>query len=309
MQFNWYKDLARLYLPIYQFESDTTKIAYAGYSSIKKNYYVRLLLAGKNNQTFIGRRWFWQIPALIRSNNLDMIISEISPLVMNRFHKLNGFVVPEWIRMKINIDRPLSEIIKKSASDFRDVMRKIRNHNMTYEILTDKESYKYFNDKLYLPYITSRHGEEAWIEDLNIIWKSTPSPVLMAIKENDIMVGGAIIRKSDESLELLRLGLLDGNHEYRRHGVIGAIYYFGILEGQKMGCQYLDVGGTRPFLTDGLTRFKLGLGADFISNLPPKAAYLWLGVNENSVSTEEFFNRNPVVHINKDFSVARPVNK
>ncbi len=48
--------------------------------------------------------------------------------------------------------------------------------------------------------------------------------------------------------------------------MIGAIYYFGILEGQKTGCKYLNVGGTQPFLSDGLTRFKLGLGAEFILN-------------------------------------------
>jgi hypothetical protein len=305
MEIDWLKHLARLYLPIYQYESETTKIAYAGYSSIKKNYFARLLLGGNNHHVFLGRRWYWQIPDLIKSNKLDMIITEISPIVLNHFQKCNGYIIPVWITMKIHIDRPMSEICHRSVSDFSDVIRKIRKYNMTYEILTDKESFNYFNNKFYLPYITKRHGKEAWIEDLNIIWALSPLPFLIVIREDGVIVGESVIRKSGESLYLMRLGLLDGNEEYLRHGVIGALYYFGILEGKNMGCRYLDVGGTRPFLTDGLTKFKIGLGAEFVSNLSPTKEYLWLGVNEHSIVAEEFMSKNPVMHINKDFSLAR----
>jgi hypothetical protein len=305
MDTDWIKHLARLYLPVYQYESDTMKIAYAGYSSIKKNYYVRLLLDRSGHHTFLGRRLYWQIPELIKSYNLDIVVSEISPYVIKKFQNYKGYIVPEWVRMKINIDRPISEICKRHVSDFSDVIRRIRKYNMTYEILTEKESFNYFNEKLYLPYITKRHGGEAWIEDLSQIWETTHSPLLMAVKENGVIVGGSFIKKSEDSLCLMRLGLLDGNDEYRRHGVIGALYYFSILEGKKMGYKYLDVGGTRPFLTDGLTRYKTGLSAQFVSSLSPTAVYLWLGVNEHSNIAGEFMRKNPVVYVNKDFSLAR----
>jgi hypothetical protein len=207
--------------------------------------------------------------------------------------------------MRINIDRPMSEICNRSVSDFSDVTRKIRKYNLSYEMLTEKESINYFNEKFYLPFITKRHGDEAWIEDLSLIWKSSPPPFLIVIREDGVIVGESLIRKSGESLYLMRLGLLDGNEEYRRHGVIGAIYYFGILEGKNRGCRYLDVGGTRPFLTDGLTKFKIGLGAEFVSNLSPTKEYLWLGVNEHSFVAGEFMKRNPVMYIKKDFSLAK----
>lgn len=303
MDFEWIKHLARLYLPVYQYESDTMRIAYAGYSSIKKNYYVRLVLEWNNNHTFLGRRLYWQIPDLIRSKNLDMVISEISPVVMNQFQNLDGYIIPEWARMKINIDRSISDICSKSATDFRDVKRRIRKYNLSYEMINRADSFEYFKKKFYLPYISKRHGKEAWIEDLNVIGNSASQ--LMAIKENEDIVGEVLIRKTDDSLYLMLMGLLDGNEEHRRHGVIGAIYYFGIIEGQKQGCRYLDVGGSRPFLTDGLTKYKKGLGAEFISHLSPKNTYLWLGVNEHSSVAMEFMKKHPVMHINKDFSLKR----
>jgi hypothetical protein len=305
MEINWLKNLVRLYLPVYRYESDKMKIAYAGYSSIKKNYYVRLMLGENKNPAFIGRRWYWQIPDLVKSYNLDLVISEIIPIIKHHFHKCDGYIIPEWVRMKINIDRPLKEICKGSVTDFSDVARRIRKHKMSYEILTASDSFDNFNHKFYLPYITKRHGNEAWIEDLDIVWKSSPAPYLLAIKENGVMVGASLIKKTEDSLELLRLGLLDGDDKYRQHGVIGAIYYFGMLEGQKMGCQYLDVGGTRPFLTDGLTRFKMGLGAEFGQSVSPTAVNFWLGLNEHSSVAGEFIKRNPFMHIRKDFSLVK----
>jgi hypothetical protein len=72
-----------------------------------------------------------------------------------------------------------------------------------------------------------------------------------------------------------------------------------------MGCRYMDISGTRPFLTDGLTKFKIGLGAEFAPNLSQGKEYLWLGVNEHSIVAEEFMRRNPVMHFNKDSNLAR----
>jgi hypothetical protein len=296
----WLKHLARLYLPLYQYESDTMKIVYAGYSSIKKNYYVRLLLGSNCHHTFIGRKLFREIPGLINSGNFDIAVSEINRLNFNYFQNCPGYILPEFAKMRINIDRPMCEIMRHSVSDFSDVRRLIRKYNLTFETLTDKESFKYFNDKIYLPFISKRHGEEALIEDLNIIWKSSPSPFLMAIRENGKIVGGSLLRKSGDNLCLLRLGVLEGDEGYRRHGVIGALYYFGILEGQKTGCRYLDVGGTRPFLTDGLTKYKIGLGAEFFSDHYAWKEYLWLGVNEHSIGAQEFIRCNPFMHLNKD---------
>jgi hypothetical protein len=299
---NWIKRLARLNLPVYQFESDSMKIVYAGYSSVKKNYYARLFLKSNNHQKVLRRRWFWEMPAFIKYSKCDMVIAETSPTTFNYFQKCKGYILPEWVRMTINIDRPMSEIVKRSVSDFSDVMRKIRKYNLTYEILNDKESHNCFIDKFYLPYITKRHGEEAWIEDLNIMWKASPSPFLIAIREDQKTVGMSIVRNEGNVFSLLRLGLLDGNDEYRRHGVIGAIYYFSIVEGQKVGCQYLDVGGTRPFLTDGLTKFKMGLSAEFVKDINPKTeVYLWLGVNEHSFGANEFIQSNPFICVDKHY--------
>lgn len=202
------KRLVRLYLPVYQIESDTMKIIFAGYSAGKKKYCIRLLLDRNNHSTFLGRRWFWEIPDLVKSGNYDIIIAEISPLTFNYFQKFNGYVLPLWVTMRINIDRPISEICKRSVSDFSNVMRRIRKYNLTYEILTGKEDFNYFNDKFYKPYITKRYEEDAMIEDLNKLWKSSQSPSVMSIMEDGKIVGMSLVEKSGSSFIYFALACL-----------------------------------------------------------------------------------------------------
>jgi hypothetical protein len=300
---NYLKDLARIYMPVYQYKSDVMNIIYAGYSPIKRSYFRRILLNKNYHHTFLGRYWYSKIPDLLNSLNIDMIVSEIGSNTFNHFQNCNGYILPFWVEIRINIDRPISEIFNRNrnVTNFKDVIRRIRKYDLTYDILFDKGSFDYFNDRFYKPFMINRHGEEAYIENLNKIWNSYEHLFIIAIKEKGIIVGMSLCRISEGILYLMRIGLIDGNKEYLSHGVIGASYYFGILEGQKMRCRFVDLGVTHPFLTDKLTKYKLGLGGEFVLGASPSKETLWFGVNEQSNTAREFLRNNPFIYINKDF--------
>jgi hypothetical protein len=282
------------------------KIAYAGYSSIKKKYFVRFMMDGEYHRVYLGRKWFWEIPELFKSGNFDMIISEISPVSLKYFKKCKGFILPVWANMRINIDLPLSEIFQRRKSTFSKIKKKIEKYNLTHELLNDKESFNNFIEKFYLPYTSKRFGEEAMIEDLNLIWECSSSPSLLAIKEDGVIVAESFFIRSGDTLDFIRMGLLDGNEEYLDHGAVGALHYFRIIEGQKMGCKYINPGGTRPFLTDGLTINKMGLGAEFVSEeYTHFNESIWIGLNENSSSAREFIRKNPFMYINNDLMLVK----
>jgi hypothetical protein len=302
---DWLRHIARIYLPVYEIESDTLKIIYAGYSPIKKNYYSRLLLSSANRKTFLGRYWFKNILNLFSELDVDFIFSEISPNTFNYFRNSSGFIIPVWTTTRIDIGRSLAEIIKSNATDFPNVLRRIRKFNLTYEILTGEENFISFRERFYQPYISRRHGDEAYVENLDDIWKATPTPFFMAVKENGNTVGMSLLRKDGDYLYLKRIGLIDGDEEYLQHGVIGAFYYFGIVEGQKLGCRTFDLGGTRPFLSDGLTKYKLGLGAEFVINLSPEKEYVWFGFNNKSVTSLEVLKKNPFMSVDTDFNLKK----
>ena len=299
------RHLVRIFMPVYLCKSESMSLIYAGYSPIKRNYYARLILNSNYDRSFLGWYWFSKLPAFFKSHNIDVIVSEISSNTFKWFQIRGGFILPVWTTTRINVERPMSEICKSNVTDFPNVTRRIRKYNLTPEILSGKENFNLFIEKYYLPYITRRHGQEAFIEDMSKIWKTLDSPFFLAIKENGIIIAMSMLVKSGDSLHFKRLGLLEGNDEYRLHGAIGALYYFGIIEAQKMKCRYFDLGGTRPFLTDGLTKYKLGLGAEFVQNLSPLKEYVWFGVNGNSAAASDFLSANPFMFVGKDFTLTR----
>jgi hypothetical protein len=145
------------------------------------------------------------------------------------------------------------------------------------------------------------------ITDMNQLWNSLSKPFLLAIREKGVMVCAAVCKESEDSIDLMVMGLLDGKDEYRRHGVIGAIYYFAIIEGEKKGLHYIDVGGSHPFLTDSLTKYKMGLGAEFVTDDNPmdQCPGHWLGVNKNSAAAMDFISNNSFICLNKEHRVVR----
>jgi hypothetical protein len=85
------------------------------------------------------------------------------------------------------------------------------------------------------------------------------------------------------------------------------MYYYGILDGQNRGCKYFDAGGSRPFINDGLTKYKLGWGAEFVAKYSPTGEYVWFGVNERSLAAQEFISNNQFMYFNKDHKLIRHV--
>jgi hypothetical protein len=300
----WLRKMARIYLPVYKFQSDDLKFIYAGYSPIKKSYYARLFLGKEYEQKYLGRYWYSTVPGLTRTKDIDLIITEISTVTYNYFRDSKGFILPVWTPMRIKIVHDI-DVFFKGSDNFLAIIRRIKKYNLTCETLTDYDSFRVFNDRYYQPYMANRHGEEAFVEDLEEMWKTASQPMILAVKEGDVIAGMALIKKSGNLLLFLRLGLIDGNEEYLKHGVIGAFYYFGMKEAQRLGCSHVDLGGTRPFLTDGLTRYKSSLGGEFIMDLSPTKEYLWFGVNEHSESARNFLSHNPFMFVNNEFKLEK----
>ena len=301
------RHLARIYLPVYLFEYGKMKIIYAGYSPIKRFYFARLFLNDNSRYKFKGMFRYSGIPELVDKMNVDMAISEVGNYTMAYFRNTEGNILPVWATIRIAIDRPDEVLFHKNrkVTHFKDIIRRINKHGLSYDVSNDRKLFSLFNEKFYKPYIAGRHGKEAFIEDLKVIWDVHRQPFMLIIREKGEIVGMSFCRISGDTLYLMRVGLKDGNQEYASHGAIGATYYFGVLEGKKRGCKFLDLGGGRAFLNDKLTRYKTGLGAEFEPELLPSKEYLWLWVNRRSSYAREYLEKNPFMYVDRHFRLVK----
>lgn len=89
----------------------------------------------------------------------------------------------------------------------------------------------------------------------------------------------------------------DGDREYVRQGVIGAIYYSLMMEMEERGYEKISFGGARPFLSDGVTRFKWSLNGRLAADSEaPGSMALWLTLIKDSPPLRDFLVDNPFIH-------------
>jgi hypothetical protein len=298
------------YLPVYilreQSEIENTGLAaaYAGYSLIKRTYFGQLLFKAKPfSCALAGRCLFWKVPGMLKRLKLEneIITAEVSFFSMRFFMSKKGFIVPEWMDMSIDVSEPISKIKSRSESNIYNVERLIRKSRLTYEISQGKNSFEMFYNSMYIPYTKLRYNDAALIIPFREFKIMAKSSWMLLIKGKDGFIAGALLIRKHNKFFMSILGVKDGNWEYVRSGAIGAIYYFSILEAQKRGYSELCIGGTKPFLNDGLAKFKIGMTGRFDLKFNWGRDYLWIGSGDNPEKVKNLTENQPFIYLGKDF--------
>jgi len=290
------KDVAHIYLPIYRFSELGKTVLYAGYSEEQKNYFG--LLPFKSNsvlQTYLGMKYFKDIPHYIESH-ADIGFAETGNFSERYFSAQNGFMLPEWAQMYLDIPQSLESLCRGRKTTFHEIRRLIGKYNLTYKINNGRNTFQHFYRSMYLPYLKKRHDQEACIQGESEIVRFYHEASLLSVYESDCLVSAVIFWVKNNCLYMHRLGVVNGDMSHVKHGAIGALYYFSVTEAIKMNCTQLDIGGTRPFIHNGVTHFKLGLSARFYTIKNPLIPQIWLGIKSNSEIAYEFLEQNPFVY-------------
>jgi len=170
-----------------------------------------------------------------------------------------------------------------------------------HEISREKSSFEIFYHSMYLPYVKSRYNETAIIMSPGEFKALSKTSSVLLIKNEDDFIAGVLMERDRAGFYIKILGIKDGNWEYVQSGAIGAIYYFSILEARKRGDSKLRIGATKPFLNDGLTRFKIGMTGQFDLKFDWERDYLWIGPGSNPEKPDILLEHRPFVYLGKDF--------
>jgi hypothetical protein len=206
-----------------------------------------------------GKIPVWKVYKYLTRNkeSYDSAVIEMNSLTRIFARRGIGFLLPRWFEMELD-----SKIAIKKEQE-KDIKRRIRKNSLTFKKNFPKKDIKFFHERMFIPFISKRHGESAVICDyeyfLNKFRKKRS--MLNFILKDDIPVAGSLTEFVGGKLRLTGLGIIDGREDVMRMGVIGAVYYFELQNAVESGMPSINVGGTSPFLTDGLTKFKLSLGA------------------------------------------------
>lgn len=299
------KTILRTYLPVFVFEGTEKDekqdliFAYAGTCLNTQGYWAQRLFPSGFRKQFLGRYWFRKIPQILkeRSPGCDLLLTETNDLTSKILSQKPGFKTARWVRMEIDISKPLKKIWKRGKND---VPRRIRKHKLECEMTRDLTSLEDFYFNMHLPYIKARFEATVDLPSYSETKKMLSIGELFLIKKQDRTLAGTLLEYHKNKPKMRILGVRDGNWEYVRYGVVGATYYFSIIEMQKRGFKKLHIGGTRPILNDGLTKYKISISAEIIPEKPTFKHSLWMTLLKDSPSLRDFLTKNPFVYFSKE---------
>ena len=279
----------------------TFTFAYIGWDKRKLSYFLSSLY--QSFERVPGKRYipFWKIEYKTKalSDICDMALLEIdSEITKKHARNIYGFLLPRWLKMHLDVDKSF-EILSDKRNHIR---RMIRKYDLSLNIGTQEEDFRFFYEKMYKPYIQARHKGSSVIDSFEIMFnhpRMESARILFVIHEGK-RIGGVYEQFFDGLPYLNALGVLDGSMEYLKKGAVGATYYFAVEEYKRNQIPRVNIGGTSPLLKDGLTKFKISLGAKVSKFESQDSIRLKLLLLNYSPGLSSYLMNSGFVHIDQD---------
>jgi hypothetical protein len=228
----------------------TKKIIYITSISIGINQdIIKRLYNSDVTITKIKRIYIWELKKF--ADQQDAVLVDMYTSFAHSFK--DGFLVPSLVNQVLDINKPIDEVIKIS----RRTLKKVDKYK--YEISNDPDAFKFFYEKMYVPHAKKKYGEFAHIESFNYLKKMFINGELIFVKLNDEYVSGALCEVYNDIYYLRYNGVME--ESFIKGGALIATYYFPILRAKEINAKIVDLGGSKPFLLDGVLRHKNQWGA------------------------------------------------
>ena len=238
----------------------------------------------------------WRTRRLVesRAQDADLVIADL-PWPWHRQLQGRGFVeVPAWINQRFALPGHWPEVLPRLRRSARgEDMRAIRKNRLQYRLVRDESAIRRFYDEMYVPHLTRRFGEAAWIEPEWKIRYCVESGTLMEIRRDEELVAAQVLWGSRGSLHFLWAGAAGEHFGHETRGIFPALYYYGLLYAFENGFDEADYCGSRPLLSDGIFQMKRRWGASVFDGWSRDT--LFVRPRRMSAASLAFLARNPFI--------------
>lgn len=199
-----------------------------------------------------ARRWLTR-----HEGDADLVVADL-PWPYHRLLRGRGLVeVPAWINQRMTLPDRWQDVFAQLRRSARgEDLRSIRKQRLEYRLVCDEAAVSRFYHEMYVPHLTRRFGDAAYIEPEWKIRYCVENGTLMEIRRDGRLVAAQVLWGDRRSMHFLWSGTIGGDVGAQSRGVFPALYYFGILHAFEGGYGEVDYCGSRPVLTDGIVQLK-----------------------------------------------------
>ena len=228
------------------------------------------------------------------AGHADLVVADL-PWPWSRVLRGRGFVeMPAWINQRFALPAAWPDVFPRLRRSARgEDLRAIRKNELTYRLVRDESAIRRFYEDMYVPHLSRRFGEAAYIEPEWKIRYCVEQGTLMEILRGDDVVAAQVLWGSRGSLHFLWAGTAGREFGHATRGVFPALYYYGIVHAFENGFDEADYCGSRPLLGDGIFQMKRRWGASVFDGWSRDTLFIRPRALEGPAL--EFLVRNPLV--------------
>ncbi|AKC81784.1 hypothetical protein IMCC26134_01565 [Verrucomicrobia bacterium IMCC26134] len=174
-----------------------------------------------------------------------------------------ALLLPHFVCLTIDLPATWEAFNRTLGPSALDDLRRVRNQGFQVRITRDPACVDEFYQRLYYPTITSRYGSEAIpasLADLHRLLADEQTE-LVQIFLGERWVAGVLNRATAGAYRMHGMGWLQGDPDLLRKGVTAAVYQASLRRAFELGRRTCILGGTIPYLEDGVFAYKAKWGA------------------------------------------------
>lgn len=206
----------------------------------------------------------------------------------------NVFRLRGWVRTELDLSHA-SECARRDRGIKSD-LRKVRKNRLSHDITSDPVELERFYWDMYVPYAEQGFADKAIYMNHESFQAGLKDPELVRVYRDEQFVAGMVIVYHDNGEpHLWTLGVRNGDREDARQGTLAALYLYAFEHLRERGCSHVLLGGVRPFLIDGVLRYKRKWGAHLIPGDDGDPHWLMVVVGTATEAVRDFLCASPLL--------------
>lgn len=174
----------------------------------------------------------------------------------------------------------------------RSDVRRIEDAGLKGRVTRDPERFDDFYHNMYVPHVTKAHGASVYVNPYDTMKTRLEDSDLVLIRDGEQDVAGMMIVYDQGRPRLWSAGVRNGDHRHLDRGALTAVYRFSCDHLASKGFDSVSMGLSRPFLKDGVLRYKRKWAQKIVGSVPDRIA---LKAAAETHATASFLQNNPFI--------------
>ena len=227
------------------------------------------LIEGQQALEHVGEVWVLKLPWAARQwyrQGADLVIFEHSRIYPFRPRGgLLSFCVPHWVNQTIPYTASMDDLLAGNRyNSLRRNINKSRKAGCEWRFSRSREDFDFFYQRLYVPFTSSRHGDQAHIAPYPLqwdLWIQKAGGGLVLVTQDGQTVAGAVCLVCNDICYNIEVGVRDADESLLQQGINTYLFWAVAEWGKQQGAKFYNMGGSFGWRSNGTFRWKAKWGS------------------------------------------------